>query len=39
MSASPLYYVIDKQRPDGWSALEEAEVCGMAMGLLAFILH
>lgn len=39
MSASPLYYVIDKQRPGGWSAFEEAEVCGMAMGLLAFILH
>lgn len=39
MSASLLYSVTDKQRPDGWSALEEAEVCGMAMGLLAVILH
>lgn len=27
MSASPLYYVADKQRPDEWSTLEEAEVC------------
>lgn len=39
MSASLLYSVSDKQRPDGWSALEEAEVCDMAVGLLAFILH